>query len=97
MILGVILVASELGVGYVLRNFGLLKEAAGRGLYLIFLGTLMFDNKVSFQLLASILCVICGFGYVVMDLGDRTKMYYIQNNVENIQKRNNNNNNGGKP
>jgi len=65
IILGLVIILSDFGLQYVQRNFRLLKFMTGKGLYLIFLGTIMFDSRISFQLLASIVVMMTGFSFVV--------------------------------
>jgi len=65
VLLSILLVLAELKVHFIIRNFGMLNFITGKGLFMLFLGAILFTSDFSFQLLVCILTLICGFVYIV--------------------------------
>ena len=63
-----LLVMAEFDFQCLLNNFGFLKFMQGKGIFCIFLGTLLFDNSGSGAFLGIILLII-GFVYICISCG----------------------------
>lgn len=81
----VLVIIAEIKIKRVIAYVEILNNRIGKGVYIIFVGLLLFDEKRKSDMLISIFIVLIGlFNVMVSCMRDNKKNYYHRGNTEEI-------------